>query len=144
MVDPEEMEERGVDVADMDAPLHRCKSEIVGRAVHAARLEAATGKPHRERVDVMVAAGALPFLPHRRPPKLPSPDNDRVVEKPTPGQIENEPGTGPIDLPTHLRKMLFEILTRAAVVIPVGVPQLHVAHPPLDESAGEEAVAGKG
>ena len=53
------------------------KEEIV--ADDLTGLGAAAREPHREGVDVMIAAGGVPVLAHRRATKLPAPDHQRVL-----------------------------------------------------------------
>ena len=52
-------------------------AQFVGGAVADAALDAAAGDPHREALDVVIAAVALG---HRRAAELAAPDHQRVVE----------------------------------------------------------------
>ena len=56
VVDAETVEQRGVEVADVDWVLHDVVGEVVGGAVHDTWFDAAAGHPHAEAARVMVAA----------------------------------------------------------------------------------------
>ncbi len=72
------------------------KPEIVGRAVSDARLDAAAGHPHRERLRMMVAAEAAAeaglAFDHRRAAEFAAPDHERVVEQAALLQILHQGG----------------------------------------------------
>src|SRR5688500_14704772 len=80
VIEPELVQDRGVEVVDVDLVPSDVEAEFVGLANHA-RLEAAAGEPHRERVGMMVAAVAA-TLHHRRAAKLAAPYHDRVLQQP--------------------------------------------------------------
>ena len=59
-IEPEQVQHRRVDVGDVVPVLDGVETQLVGRAVHDASLDAAAGHPDREAVVVVVAAvGAL-------------------------------------------------------------------------------------
>ena len=57
------------------------EAEVVAFAERDARLDAAAGEPHRERVRMMVAAVVAAALHHRRAAELAAPDDERVVQQ---------------------------------------------------------------
>lgn len=57
VVDAELMQDRGMDVTDVDWILDCSETEIIGAAKGLATAKATTCKPHREGINVMVAAG---------------------------------------------------------------------------------------
>ena len=56
VVEAEEVQDRGVQVVDVDLLLDRLEAEFVGGAVDVAAAHAAAGQPHREAVVIVVAA----------------------------------------------------------------------------------------
>ena len=56
VVEAQQVQDRGVQVVDVDLVLDRLEAELVGRAVDVAALDAAAGQPHGEAVVVVVAA----------------------------------------------------------------------------------------
>ena len=56
VVEAHEMQDRGVQVVDVDAVFDGFEAELVGRAVDVSAADAAAGHPHREAVVVVVAA----------------------------------------------------------------------------------------
>ena len=73
-------------------------------------LHAAAGEPHRERVDVMVAAGGVAVLAHRRATEFAAPDDERVVEQAAGFQIVDERGLALIHFAANLLEIALEIL----------------------------------
>src|SRR5438093_1004454 len=63
VLEAQQMQEGGVDVVDMTTVLYGIEAEFVGLAHGAAGLHAAAGKPHRERVDMMVASRRVAVSP---------------------------------------------------------------------------------
>jgi hypothetical protein len=56
VVEAEQVEDRGVEVVDMDLVFHGREAGLVGRAMNVAAADAAAGQPHAEAVMVVVAA----------------------------------------------------------------------------------------
>ena len=56
VVEAQQVQDRGVQVVDVDRVLDGLEAELVGRAVDVAALDAAAGQPHGEAVVVVVAA----------------------------------------------------------------------------------------
>ena len=75
MIQAETMQDRGVQVVDVDAILDGVQADVVGRAVADAALDAAAGHPDREAVGIVIAAVAA--LAHRRAAELAAPDHQR-------------------------------------------------------------------
>ena len=85
MVDSQAVENRGVQVVDVDRVLDDVVAEVVGFAVHDTRLDAATRHPDREAARMMVATVVLArqiALAVDGAAKLTAPDNQRVVQQP--------------------------------------------------------------
>ena len=78
---PKQVQDRRVQVVDVDAVFDGVEAELVGFAERDARFDAAAGQPHRERVGVMVAAVVAAALDHRRAAELAAPDHQRVVQQ---------------------------------------------------------------
>ena len=77
------------------------------------------------------------FSPKRSPSKLGSPNHERLVEHAALFQILDQCGYRLVSHGCVVGKFVVEV----AVVIPRGVIQVYKAHPALDESACENAVA---
>ena len=87
VIKTEQMQDRGVQVVDVDLPLDRPKAEFVRGAMHVPALDAAAGQPHGETVMVVVAAFARQVVGEahrqfhgRRAAELPSPNHQGVVK----------------------------------------------------------------
>src|SRR4051794_22774484 len=77
VVEAEQLEDGGVEVADVDGVLDDVVAEVVRLAVDRAALDAAAGHPHGEAARVMVAAVVglrQPALRVDRPAELSAPD----------------------------------------------------------------------
>ena len=156
MVEAQEVQDRGVQVVNVDLVFDGLEAELVGRAVDVAALDAAAGQPHREAVVVMVAAVHLALirarsrqLDGRRAAELAAPDDQRVVEHPALFQILQEGADGLVALPAQLAMTGLEVV----VIVPglsLTVPELDEPHAPLQqppcgqERSGVNARAVKG
>ena len=85
VVEAQEMQDRRLQVVDVDRVFDDVKPEVVGRAVDNARLDAAAGHPHREGLRMVVAAEAAledgMAFDHRRAAELAAPDHQRFVQQ---------------------------------------------------------------
>ena len=81
VVEAEEVEDRGLEVVDVDAVLDGRKPNSSVAPRIRPGFDAAAGHPHREGVDVVVAADVLADLAHRRAAELAPPDDQRLVEQ---------------------------------------------------------------
>src|SRR5438270_13824962 len=77
------MEDRRVQVVDVDAVFDRVHAQLVGGAVHQAALHSAAGEEHGKARVMVIAAGlgTLFQLGVRSAAKLASPDDERVIEQ---------------------------------------------------------------
>ena len=78
-IEPELLQDRGVDVGDVVAILDGVEADFVGRAMHDAALESAAGHPDGEAEDVMVAT--VRSLRTRSATELGGEDDERFVEQ---------------------------------------------------------------
>ena len=84
MIDAEAMENRGVEVVDVNAVVHEVVGEVVGLTENEPALHTTAGHPQRETARVMIAPEALLAqfaLAITRAPELAAPDNERVVKQ---------------------------------------------------------------
>src|SRR5687768_13782387 len=82
-VDAEEMQDRGLEVVNAGLVLSDEVTQVVGRAVGRARLDAAAGQPDGEAVRVVIAAeefGAAALLVECRAAELAPPHDERVAQ----------------------------------------------------------------
>ena len=78
MVDAHLMQDRGVQVVDIDLVAHDRFADVVGLAVDDATFDAAAGQPDRKAIAVM-AASELTFF-RRRTSKFGGPHDQRFVQ----------------------------------------------------------------
>ncbi len=84
VVDAQAVQDRGVQVVDVDRVFRDVVAEVVGLAVGDAGLDAAAGQPDREAARMMVAAvvvGRQLALAVDRAAELAAPDDERVVQQ---------------------------------------------------------------
>ena len=72
VVEAQQVQDRRVQIVDVDLVLDGGEAELVGRAVDVPALDAAAGQPHREAVVVVVAAVDLAGVRARRAAARPS------------------------------------------------------------------------
>ena len=137
MIDACEVEHGGVEVVHGDDVEDRAVAEFVGGTPCDAWFDAAAGEPHGERVDVVVAAGALA---HGGAAEFAAPDDECVVEHAAFLEVFDESGAGLVGVEGGLGHGFLDV----AVVVPCAVVELDEADPAFGETAGEETIAGEG
>ena len=80
VVEAQQVEDRGVEIRDVQASFDRLEPGLIGRPDPLAAFDAPTGQPHGEPVGMMIAATALPG---RCPSELASPNDKCLVQQPT-------------------------------------------------------------
>ena len=85
MVETELVQDRRLQVVNVNWILGDAETEFIGRAVLEAAFDSAAGHPHREGVGIVIAAqnfalGRAAFA-ERRPPKLAAPNDQRVFKQ---------------------------------------------------------------
>ena len=131
MIEAKQVQQRGVQVMDVDLILLRPETELVGRSVDVAALCAAAGQPHGEAVRIVVATvlagirteGAQ--LHNRRAPELAAPDHEGVVQHTALLEVGEQSGDRLIALPRQLAVVRLDL--------GMGIPRLPCPVPDLDE-----------
>ena len=121
----------------------RTKSELVCLPDRCSRLDTGAGHPDGISVNVVIAADGLALLPHGSAAELSAPDDQCLIEQPAPLEIVDKRGRRAVDFPAHLVEAPLQILSRPAVVVPVGVVELDEPDASFDQTARQQAVVGK-
>ena len=96
VIEAQQVQDRGLQIVDVDFVFHDAEAQFVGLAVMQAGLHAAAGHPHRETIGVVIAAknvaarGAA--FAERRAAELAAADDQRVVEQAALLQISDQGG----------------------------------------------------
>ena len=141
MVDTHLVQQRGVQVVDIDPVLDGPEPELVGRSVGHSASHPASGQPRGEPIGVMVAAGA--GFGDRSSAELSAPDDQRFIQEPSLLQVGDQAGTGPV----HVGAALPQVLVDVVMVVPRLArtrEDLHVSHAPLDQPPGQQARVPQG
>src|SRR5262245_3951656 len=84
VVEPEQVQNRGVQIVDVHAILDRAEAELIGRAMHVAAADAAASEPRRKTpmiviatVDLALVCTFLGQLHGRCTTELAAPDDER-------------------------------------------------------------------
>src|SRR5262245_37149185 len=121
VVEADQMQERGVQVADVDAVLHGVEAEFVALAKRQTAFDAAAGQPHREGVGMMVTAvGAA--LDHRRATEFAAPNDERLIKESALLEVLNEGRASAVGI----EAVLLDVFDEVAVLVPGFVKELHV------------------
>src|SRR5262245_13499699 len=91
----------------------------------------------------MVAAHHFPRLSLRRATEFTAPNDERAVQETPLLEVFHECRCWLIRFAANLVERLAQLRSFIAVMIPVGVIELHEPHAPLDESPGQQAIHGK-
>ena len=81
VVDPEEMQHRRVQVADVNRILGCVIPQFIRIAVRCSGIDAAACHPHGEALDVMIAADSTLIMNHRCATKFAAPDDQCFVQQ---------------------------------------------------------------
>ena len=145
VVEPQQVQDRRVEVVDGRHILDGFETEFVSRSVAEWSFDAGPGQPRGKAGRVVVStAGSL--LESRHATKLGTPDDERVFEQPSLFEILEQRGRRLIE---HL-PMLFVLRLQRLVTVTVTdalaaclistVEQLDESHPLLNQSSSEHAV----
>ena len=138
VIDAEAVQQRGVEIVDVDRIAGDVEAVVVRFAVGDTRTNASPGKPHCEAAAVVVAAvvfgGWLP-LSVDRATELTAPDDHRFVEQPASLEVRHEGRARLIDIAALQRQVGRDVV----VLVPATVIKLHEPHAALDHSRGGPA-----
>ena len=135
MVEPQGVQQRGVQIVDGDHLVDRLVGEVVGRTVAVAPLDPAASHPQRKRIPVVIAP--VGSLGNGEAAEFPRPDHDGRVEQPPAFQVGDQRRTGLIG---H-RTQRLETVGVLAVRVPrlAVVDQLDEPDTPFNQAAGHQA-----
>lgn len=137
VLDAEQVQDGGVEVADVDRVLDDVVREFIGLAVDHAAAGTASGHPHGEAAGMMIApvvVAGKPALGVDGAAEFTAPDDEGVLEQTVAFEILDQAVGGLIDIATLGRHATADI----GVVIPVVVVDLDEADAALDEATGEQ------
>ena len=130
VVKTEQMQDRRMEIVDVDRVFHNIIAEIVSFPINLATTTTSPRHPHRETAWMMVAAVVFFGQPPLRincPAKLTTPNDQRLIEQTPLLQILNQSITGLIDVTTLAGKPASHIRVR----IPIVEIDLHKADTPF-------------
>src|SRR5262245_1874608 len=129
---------------NVDSVFYHMKPKLVGFAETDARPNPAAGEPHSERLRMMIAtqfaASVGIALDHWRPSEFTTPNDESVLQQAALVEILDQGGAGPIGL----AGLFLHAVMNFTVMVPAFMEELHKAHAPLDQPAGEQTIHGKG
>ena len=79
MVDPHQMQDRGVQVTDMARLFHCGKAQFVRRANRLSSFDTRTGQPHRKAVPIVIASRFINTFTGGCTTKFTTPDQERFI-----------------------------------------------------------------
>ena len=97
VIDPAEVQHRGVEVVEVGDVLDGLHAELVGGAVDRAAPDAAAGQEDGEALRVVVAAVGAGGV--GRPAELAGPEDQRALEQPALLEVLDQGGDRPVGLP---------------------------------------------
>ena len=89
VIETQQMQQRRIQVMDMHWVGYDIESKVIRLAVNISSFESAPSKPHAEAAIVMIAS-IISSLNHRRSTELATPNDQRVIKKPTLLQVLNQ------------------------------------------------------
>ena len=139
MVEAQKVQDRGVQIVNVDLVLDGRVSEVIGRAVGLAPLDSAAGHPGCETARAMVAT--LAVLAGGRPAEFAGPHDQGLVQQPSPLEVEQQARHRLIGLAAVELVVLVDVGVGVPVLVVVAAAgiDLHKANPALDEPARHQA-----
>ena len=125
-----------MEVAHVDDVFDGIVAEFVGLAVAEAGLHSASGHPHGETFDVVVATGTAFALEHGCSSEFATPNHEGVLEKSTLFEI-GEKGPGGF---VGVAAADLHVFVETAMVVPTTVVKLDEAGAFFNEASREKAV----
>ena len=142
MVEAQEVQDRGVPIAEVDGVFDDVVGEIVGLAVDRAAFDAAAAHPDGEAARMMIAAVVLlrqAALRIDRAAEFAAPDDERLVEQAALLQVLDEAVARLIDVAALVGQPAGDVGVR----VPIVVIDLHEPHAALDQPPREQRRVGE-
>src|ERR1041385_2354993 len=137
MINPQAMQDSGVDVADVDRVFHNVVTEIVRFAMHHTALNAAARHPHRETTRMVVAPiiifGKSALAIHGSA-KFAAPDNQRFIQHAAAFEVFDKSHAGVV----HIAALQGQIPGQIAVMVPFAMENFDATHSPLRKPPGKQ------
>src|SRR5262245_26507200 len=116
-------------------------TEVVGRTVREATLDAAACKPVEKTLRIVIAAAVF-ALRDGLAAEFATPDNERFVQEATPLEISKKGTDRPIDFGRVDRQILFLAVVGVPILLLVAATgvNLHEPHATFDHAAGDQAL----
>lgn len=144
VIESEQVENSGLQIVDMNGIVDHVEAEIVGLTVNVALFETSAGEPHGKGLRMMIASqasaeGGVGF-DHGSTAKLPSPEDESIVEQTSTFKILDEGSAALIGGLT----VVAVIAEQIRVGVPAFVIDVHEADAAFDQAACEETGPSKG
>ncbi len=137
VIEAEEVQQRGVQVVDVDLVGDGSTAVVVGGAEAQAALDAAAGQPHR--VTGAVVAAAVGAVLARSTAEFAAPQHQRVIQQAAQLQVGQEAGNRLVDG----EAMAGHFPGDAIMVVPASVGNLNEACPGFGEAPRHQALLPK-
>ena len=141
VVDPQQMQHRGVEIVHVDRVLRDVVAEVIGLPMDVAFLDSGTGHPQGEAAGVMIATvdfACQLALTIGCPSELTTPDNQGIVEQAPLFEIFDQRSRWLVGVATLTGKLVVQV----SMLVPTHVEQLDEPDVALGETTGEQAVVG--
>src|SRR6185437_2335360 len=138
VIEAEAIENRRVEVVDVDLVLDDVETEVVAFPDRNAGLDAAPRHPHCEGIRVMIAA-IVAALHHRRAAEFAAPDDERAVQHSALLEVLNQGGGGLVGIDT----IFLDVVSQIRVLVPGFMIELHKSNATLDQAASKQTVVGE-
>ena len=132
VIDPQQMQQRRVEVVHMDWILGDVEPQIVRGTMHVTSTHTGTREPYSEATIVMIATIAA-TLHHGRAPELASPDDERILQQTTLLEILYERSRPLIGRCAVVPNAAREI----TVLVPRFVEELHKTYTAFEQPSGQ-------
>ncbi|CAD72466.1 hypothetical protein-transmembrane prediction [Rhodopirellula baltica SH 1] len=140
------MQDRGVQVTDVQRVFDRGGTELVGRPVADAAFDSASGHPHGESVGVVVSAAAVGVFRGRLTSEFATPNDQGFVQHAGSFQIGQQRSDGLVSRSGVFVVVDFQVTVGVPVVVVVGTATVKLDEPntALSQTTCEQAAFAEG
>ena len=143
MVEPQQMQDRGLDIMNMEGVVDGGEAELVGLAERDTRPDTGAGHPHGEQSMWWLRPIDSRISPIGVRPNSP-PQTTRVESsRPRDFEVFDQGRARLVDFAADAVKVFSQGLVGPAMVVPIGVIELNEPDSALDQPACQQAVVGE-
>src|SRR5579875_673543 len=145
MIDAQKVQDGGVQIGNANAIDRRLVADLIRFAVANAAFDAAAGQPGGETMGIVISSGLFTRLGDGQATEFAAPNHQRFVQQAALRQIGQQSSHRLVGFRCELRMIALnvDVAVPGQLVLHAAGINLHETHPPFDQAAGDQTLAGK-